>query len=457
MSVHIFPVRGSIRSATWIALAFLVGVIPMVARADGPTFRPTALDAEAPFRRFLWVTRWDYSTPKDIERICYNAASARITDILFQVRGEATVFFKSPYEPWAWELSGRGVSGTGRDPGWDPLAEAIREGRRRGLRVHAYLNVLPAWAQSESPPKSAGHVYTAHRSWLMADSDGATMTPGNFYAFLDPGIPEVREHLVKLFSRLVKDYDVDGVHLDYIRYPHERGDFSYHARVVKDFRAIYGRNPYQAPEEWAAFRRRQVTDTVAAIRKGINETRPGIELSAAVMANTRIGRTQAYQEPIVWLQKGYVDAVTPMTYVEDMPKFRELSASFSDPNVRSRVWPGIRSIEKNHVMSQEIKYSVNSGFPGVAIFCYTDLFPDHRAGSRAKELYAAFKSAAPKTQVPRPSNDETKIAAPGPARPRNDETQIVAASGANVAPDAPVSPAQKIKRRLTGLKVKLSE
>ncbi len=97
-----------------------------------PVLRSTPLDQEAPFRRFLWVTRWDYRTAEDIEQICYNAASARFTDLLFQVRGEGTVFFRSPYEPWAWELSGKGPeSGVGIDPGWDPLQVAVREGRRR--------------------------------------------------------------------------------------------------------------------------------------------------------------------------------------------------------------------------------------------------------------------------------------------------------------------------------------
>ncbi|HOE96195.1 MAG TPA: hypothetical protein PK847_06365, partial [Candidatus Sumerlaeota bacterium] len=59
----------------------------------------TMLDAVAPFRRILWVTRWDYRTPEDVRQICYNAAAGRFTDILFQVRGEGTVFYKSDLEP----------------------------------------------------------------------------------------------------------------------------------------------------------------------------------------------------------------------------------------------------------------------------------------------------------------------------------------------------------------------
>lgn len=163
-----------------LALMF-APVAPAGAETPALSLRPTPLDNAAPFRRFLWVTRWDYASPEDIARICYNAASARFTDLLFQVRGEGTVFFNSPYEPWAWELSGKDPEvGVGIDPGWDPLAVAVREGRRRGLRVHAYLNVMPCWAQKVPPPKGRGQIYADHPDWLMVDSRGRRIKPNGF-------------------------------------------------------------------------------------------------------------------------------------------------------------------------------------------------------------------------------------------------------------------------------------
>src|SRR5687767_6169896 len=91
---------------------------------------PKQIDRSASFRRFLWVTRWDFQTPEDIKKICQNAASVRSTDLFFQVRGEGTVFFKSSIEPWASELTGGATNAIGRDPGWDPLDTAIREGHK---------------------------------------------------------------------------------------------------------------------------------------------------------------------------------------------------------------------------------------------------------------------------------------------------------------------------------------
>lgn len=437
---------------TLLLTVFLVGENRATAEGGFPT-RHSPLDDEAPFRRFLWVTRWDYTTAKDVKRICYNAAAARFTDILFQVRGEGTVFFKSPLEPWAWELSGLGPeNGIGKDPGWDPLATAIKEGRLRGLRVHAYLNVLPIWAQSVNPPKSSGQLYVAKPSWVMMDEEGRKMTPNGFYAFLDPGIPEVQEHLAKLFSQLVKDYNVDGVHLDYIRYPHENGEFSYNPRVVKDFKEYYGKNPSQDEADWNTYRCKQVTATVAKIREAINAARPGVELSAAVMADPIIRQAKGCQQPLEWLKRGLVDAVAPMDYVEDVDRFRELAAPFISAGFKSRVWLGIRALPKNDVMKQEIKSAVASGFAGVAIFSYEDLFKDHNPKDRSIEVYKTFMSLSSP-----PPPKQTLAAAKQDAVKRIEEatsakkpTKVVAASSSSDAGDM-----TKIKHRSPKLKVKI--
>lgn len=441
-----------LRSVAVAAFALICSVA-----SAGAVLRPSALDGEAPFRRFLWVTRWDFRTPEDIERIFYNAASARFTDVFFQVRGEGTVFFKSPHEPWAWELSGRGPeSGVGIDPGWDPLAVAIKEARRRGVRIHAYLNVMPVWAQKVSPPKGEGQIYADRKSWLMVHTNGKTMTPAGFYACVDPGIPEVREHFAKLFGSLVKDYDVDGVHLDYIRYPHERGDLSHHPRVLKDFKEWYGKTPAQAPEKWIEYKRKQVTQTVAAIRESINKARPGIELSAAVFADPMVGQTKACQEPLVWLAKGYVDAVAPMVYVEDMPTFRSYLQRYEAANANGRVWVGMRALPKNTVLMPQIEMSAKNGYGGVAVFCYEDLFKGHRQQGRARAVYEKFVSFK---HLVKPKQQPIEIAADDGNSEGPSETERMPILAAGFGPPVTINgeheETPKLKRRIPSLKVKM--
>jgi uncharacterized lipoprotein YddW (UPF0748 family) len=451
-------VRSGLRR--WLAAGLLV--FACAGAHAAPRLRASALDDDAPFRRFLWVTRWDYRTKHDIERIFYNAASARFTDVLFQVRGEGTVFFKSPHEPWAWELTSKyPEQGVGVNPGWDPLATAIKEARRRGVRIHAYLNVMPVWAQKVDPPKGKGQIYADNKSWLMVHESGRRMTPNGFYACVDPGLPEVRQHLAKLFGDLVKNYDVDGVHLDYIRYPHERGDLSHHPRVVKDFKDWYGVSPSQDPEKWAAYKRKQVTQTVAEIRKAINAARSGVELSAAVFADPAIARTKACQEPELWLEKGYVDAVAPMVYVEEMGQFREFLSRWETAKCEDRVWVGMRALPKNTVLNSQIETTVKKGFGGVAVFCYEDLFRGHQQQKRSVQVYqkfVAFKgNAAPERSTPPgtrlvefPEGEVKEL--PSDRAPQ----QVLAAGFAPGNRDENDPPPAKSKRRSPSLKIKVS-
>lgn len=352
---------------------------------------PSVLDREAPFRRLLWVTRWDYRSAEDIQRICYNAASARFTDILFQVRGEGTVFYRSRLEPWAWELSGSGPSGVGRDPGWDPLAEALRSARRYGLRVHAYLNVLPGWAQSEPPPASSGQLLALHPEWFMVDRRGRRMHADGSYAFLDPGVPAVRQHLARLAAELVRRYPVHGVHLDYIRYPFEQGDYSYGSAMLAAFKSVTGGRPSSRPEQWDAFRRRQITETVEAISRAVRANRPGVELSAAVLADAEKCRQQAFQSPGEWIEQGLLDAIAPMAYNGDMVAFETLCRPFRKPELRSHCWPGIyAAAEKNPHPARQVRRALGMGFEAVAVFAYRNLFDAHRPTRRARAIYEAF-------------------------------------------------------------------
>ena len=113
--------------------------------------------------------------------------------VLFQIRGEADAFYISEWEPWS-ELVG------GDYPGYDPLAVAIYEARRRGLELHAYVNAMPAWSGS-SPHPSPDHIYNAHPEWIMVDTSGTPMDPADGYANISPGIPQAVQHLNNVIQR----------------------------------------------------------------------------------------------------------------------------------------------------------------------------------------------------------------------------------------------------------------
>ncbi|WP_372797638.1 glycoside hydrolase family 10 protein, partial [Pontiella sp.] len=198
--------------AILIAVTAVVAVLVIMVRPKGPALPDVVA---------LWVTRFDYDRPEDVRRIIQNVGEAGFTDVFFQIRGNGTTFYPSQLEPRAYELSGHDLSNLGNDPGWDPLQLALDAAKPYGLRVHAYMNVLPGWKGLKDPPAAAEQLWTAHPDWFMVDSLGDRMLPtAGWYAFINPVMPEVRRHLKGLAQELCR-YDIAGIHLDYIRYPHD--------------------------------------------------------------------------------------------------------------------------------------------------------------------------------------------------------------------------------------------
>jgi uncharacterized lipoprotein YddW (UPF0748 family) len=144
----LYETRGLLRAALPAALAGL-----------------SSCGAEPPYHvRAAWVTRFEYRTENDVRRIVAAAAQAGLDTVLYQVRGNATAFYRSSFEPWAEELGGE-------DPGFDPLDVACEEAAARGLALHAWVNVMPAWRGSR-PPRDERQLVRARPEWMWVDQNG---------------------------------------------------------------------------------------------------------------------------------------------------------------------------------------------------------------------------------------------------------------------------------------------
>jgi uncharacterized lipoprotein YddW (UPF0748 family) len=263
--------------------------------------------------RAIWVTRFEYRTEADVRTIVANCAATGFNTILFQVRGQADAYYRSEIEPWAERLGGR-------DPGFDPLETACREAKRRGIKLHAWINALPAWRGVE-PPKDRTHIARRRPDWLVAGKDGRPQAYHAHYVALNPCLPEVRDYVADVVRDIVSRYDVDGLHLDYIRFI--EGDWSYDARTLKLFRSASGATPAQNPAAWAAFRRDAVSELVRQLRRVVGEARPRAVLSAAIFPSAA-SRERVLQDAENWVRRGWVDWVFPMTYEDSSSGFREV-------------------------------------------------------------------------------------------------------------------------------------
>lgn len=285
--------------------------------------------------RGLWVTRYDWTSygvaadPAKIDEIVQNAASAGFNVIFFQVRGTADAFYQSAIEPWAQRVSGVTL-GQPPDPFWDPLDYMVQQAHAVGIQVHAYINVYPVWDCGDPPDETVTPTpfYYLLKNAHDVTEDGSAEGKLNGLQWYDTGevLCDVYrratpassfgdDHYLAVAADLVTRYDIDGIHLDNIRYG--ASTTSYDPVSLANYDDAY------SYDEW---QRRQVNGTVRKFYEQIVPLKAGLWLSAAVWPvyqkkpewgweeYYQEGYSTYYQDSKAWLADGYIDSISPMIY-----------------------------------------------------------------------------------------------------------------------------------------------
>jgi uncharacterized lipoprotein YddW (UPF0748 family) len=377
--------------------------------------------------RAIWVTRFEYKTPSDVRKIIENCKQYHFNQILFQVRGNGTVFYNSEIEPWAWELTSDSPATTGKNPGWDPLQVAIEEAHKgpNPIQLHAYMNVFPGWRGQKYPPPEAKQLWTEHPDWFMVDEKGNKMIPRDhdvdpkvctWYSFISPGIPAVQDYVVRVFLEVVNKYNVDGIHFDYVRYPHEIGDYSYDPISVERFTKLCGKPPKELPAQWNYWRSAQVTEVVRRIYREGKKINPKLIVSASVFRDYQRAGSTVMQRSQEWLEEGIIDLVIPMIYTSDLRIVKRNAADFAKHSygrltysglsastsrragLPSRLFGqvfGLSAARNPSLLFKEMCEAKKAGANGVCLFSYSALFKDHLPNDRAAALLRGpFKNSA---------------------------------------------------------------
>ncbi len=336
--------------------------LPEVRSAVIPTPSPTP--EPLPEIRGVWVSRFDWSPRSTypraevIQQVVDDVVRGGFNTIFFQVRTAGDAYYTPGLEPWAANLTGTSPQDLGRDPGWDPLAEMVRRAHAAGLQVHAWMNVAPAWQWPADPtnpvppdnltppallyrlswaPSVVPGGYGLGNDWRVMDSkgNGFGYIP-NAYLNASLAAPQVQEHIAAVATDIASRYAVDGIHLDYVRYPGR--DYSYDGLTVQACSADPA-CPGVSDEAWrGAYQREGVARLVARVAAQVRAARPGIWVSAAgwpqyrnvvcrerppgpsgedrppLCVTTTRGYDDMYQDYYAWLADGSVDFVTPMLY-----------------------------------------------------------------------------------------------------------------------------------------------
>lgn len=390
-------------------------------------YLPLILKAWQPSEfRGLWVDRWSYQSPEDIQTIVQKAAQANFNAIFLQVRGKADAYYQSHYEPWA---SGLTVTGTltrtqlGQDPGWDPLQVAIDEAHAQGLQLHAWINVYPVWVTSpkgEAPPQDVtpqhlfwrlSHAY-GWADWRQWDQEGPMLLTNTRFPYLyaSPAVTLTVEHIVSVCQDIVMHYDVDGLHLDHIRYAGP--EFSHDPISNARFAEAQMLDPNLT---WGDWQRAQVTHLVRQIYEQVILPHQDVMLTAAVWPIyrdywdwiTNDGYDGYYQDSQGWMSEELIDGIAPMLYAnlvsmagakpEDYAVrfdtlIRDFVAADNGRFVLAGIYAGTSPSLAHYDDFSDIAQSINlareAGAAGQVIFSYSlieerDYWDDFRCGPYA--------------------------------------------------------------------------
>jgi len=276
----------------------------------------------APLIDYLWVTRSTLLDRAAIERLVSRASAAGVRGLLVQVVGRGDAFYRSDLLPRSEALD---------RSDFDPLALVLERAHAAGLEVHAWMNCVLVWS-APSRPRDPRHVLNRHPGWVAHLPDGRSMTQlsavelgrlGAEGVYLSPTRPAVRAWIASIAQEIATRYAVDGIQLDYIREPGAFAGLDMNARAT--FALEQGADPARFGLEsaarratldsaWMAFQRAQVTAIVRGVRDSLARSRPGLALSAAVLADTVSAERDHAQEWRAWVREGLLDRVFVMCY-----------------------------------------------------------------------------------------------------------------------------------------------
>ncbi len=278
--------------------------------------------------------------------------------------------------------------------GIDPLAYLVQQAHAHGLEVHCWL---VAFRVSATWPPAGNATVAAHPEWLMTPRAGmgTIATVGGYYTF-DAGSPGVQSYLMSIVRELCNNYEIDGIHWDYIRYTQTNAGYpavwSYADSSLHRYQRIYGLDPNYVPDpnspptSWNDFRRRTINEVV---RRGMFEmatspnVRQPLKHTAALVtwapASSNFHNTNAYalfSDWEYWQSQGWLDATVPMAYFDE-PTYAATYRSWvtnsitwsNNANRHCYIGPGIY-LNTFADSKTQMLYARNAGAEGLNTYSY---------------------------------------------------------------------------------------
>lgn len=331
----------------------------LLASAAAPA--TSSAQARTEYRAF-WVDTFNtnLNNHADVLAVVNNAKAAKANAVFVQVRRRGDSWYLNSLEP----LGDR----TPIQAGFDPLQDVIETAHAEGIEVHAFVIMSAIWGRAPNlfPPESPNHAFNLHggfnpatntitqgpNNWLTRTLLPDGTTPGITYQghrfgsdfWIDFGHPDAAKYTADVVKHLVANYDIDGLHLDRIRYPElsvaagqptqtpgNGTNVGYNQTSVERFQRVNNIPAGSPPPAtnnplWNQWRRDQVSNVVRRVYLEALAIKPQLKVSAALIAFGGISNTndatwngaeaywRVYQDWRAWTQEGIIDIAIPMAY-----------------------------------------------------------------------------------------------------------------------------------------------
>jgi len=385
---------------------------------------------DPPELRAFYAATWDVNTQSSCNNVIADALARSVNAVFVEIRGRADAYYYPNREDSTYPNNEpRGELYTISPSNLDSLQyyiDRLHNATRR-VEVHAWCTTFNTW-HSATPPSSPNHVYNAHPAWITENKAGITYTYTDD-APLDPGIPAVQDHLYNVFMDIVRNYDVDGIHFDYIRLL--AADSGYDPVAKAQFLAETGwnydtQNPAgELDEVYKAWRRDQIAQLVQRIHDQTMLEKPWVEVSAFLVN---------FDDSVEYLGQGYnwwvahdaIDVLHPGCYastvsgtVSDWNFYVSKLAQHNDQNKRLMVCAmGDYLLTDTNENAQAVTtLRSNSRVPnGFNFFDYDSLFLDGTpSDEHANNLFntgGPMDDWAPVPSIPHKTDEETTLPNP---------------------------------------------
>lgn len=210
---------------------------------------------------------------------------ANINTVLLQTRIRGTVIYPSKLEPWDGCMSGKPTV----SPGYDPLAFVVEECHKRGMEIHAWVVSVPVGRASGAGYKN---LKRSHPDLLVKIGDEY---------FMRPEKDATARYIASLCAEIAANYDVDGIHLDYIRYS-ENQKLTISRQQARD----------------------NISNIVERVSAAVKQLKPWVKMSCSPIGKRNDlsrywsrgwnAEEKGCQDVERWLKEGWMDQIYPMMY-----------------------------------------------------------------------------------------------------------------------------------------------